>query len=150
MRECVRSGCRNAPKQEDIDAIYASAVALRPSHAVLTEAAQWYIQTQRPDKAEECLRKAIQAAGDDQAKVRGTTRQLIELLVNLHSVERREEVDKLIADYIAANPDDRTAPLLQAEVYMSTGREEFGHRRVDSLHPDQPRRSGGAVPRGYR
>jgi tetratricopeptide (TPR) repeat protein len=148
LQECARRGLKLAdsgskaesrpaqpPSLADIDAAYGAAVNISDSFEVLMGTANWYRQTQRIPRAEEYYRKAIAkaAAGSGAAsreQERMARRYLVDTLIQARDVERRADVDALVADYIKRFPDDPMGFLFQGLADINAGREK---EAVDAL-----------------
>lgn len=126
LQEWARLGLPNAPTRADIDAVYTAATNIAEPFELLMGAGTWYRQTQRVKQADEFYRKAVQKAtgGPDAAnRERMARRYQIEALEQSRDVERRDEIDGLIAEYMKRFPDDPAGLLFRGQQDILTGRD---------------------------
>ncbi|MBN1492027.1 MAG: tetratricopeptide repeat protein [Phycisphaerae bacterium] len=152
LEDTARLGLADAPTLEAIDAAYEAAPAIHESFEVLLELGQWYERTRRMAKAEEMFRRAVDKARTDPGapmKERIATRVLINAMIQSHDVERRDVVDKAIADYVTRFPEDTRGKLLEAQNYLETGRDSKAMEALSQFLQSEPNHAEAYFHRGY-
>jgi tetratricopeptide (TPR) repeat protein len=161
LLECRRLGLPDAPTPEAIDAAYEKALQLAETNMTLTVVGRFYAATGRREQAETLYRKAVEQAMQARASAEseseketaradeaGARRQLLSLLVGSRNVERRDEIDGLIAEYLSRFPDDSAGLYFRAEHCLATGRDDAAEKDFTAIIAQNPRNALAYFRRG--
>lgn len=150
LRNQFQTRAPEAPKLEEVDAAFEAALTCWNAAPVMLDIGNYFLRSNRPQKAEDWFRKAVSAAdsaSQENMKQNGQ-RLLVQSLLSRNDPKIAPLAQKEIDHYREMFPNDNTGLILQAEYYNTLGRDDEAIKVYTDFITKEPQKPLGLYNRG--